>query len=357
MGITLVVGLIGILWYLKSRPENKGRELGKVILEQFSKYPLSFFLYLDVLFMIAEGGFAASIGDHLINPVFRFAGHLGLAFCSLVAAINFPKEVRRFFLTFKHFKRDWASIPLRFCIFVLILVLTVGLPWLNAFIIANGIHQFTELKLAFDYLNPFLSSDGMLTAVILAGKDPLYSPFAEMTYPMAATLGITITHMLLIVWKSLKLLDSADPVTRKAYLGDDIIEEEKEDKEEKDEEKKKDEENKKKDESPTSDSKALHTLFEFVGFSGTQLKTKVQKFARAILSKPEAEQLAIGQKIGPLARKARDLQTLIDAETDEKKLDKLEQRKEELINTIRTTFSNNRAADGIGMPMGAIEKN
>lgn len=373
IGVVLIVGLIGLLVYLKTRPENKGRELGKVILEQFRKYPLSIFLYVDMLFMIAEGGFAASIGDHLINPLFRFSGHMGLAFLSLVAALYFPIEARRFFQCFdiipwaeKGKGKNLKHLPVRLPLITLILVLTVLLPWVNAAIIANGIHQFTEFKLAMSSLTPWISQDDMLVRLIMAGKSPLYSPWAEMSYPMIACLGITWTHMVLIAWKSFKLMDSSDPVTQKAYADYDAPPDKDKNKDkDKSKDKNKDKDKDKDaadDESDTTKKKprgteeVLRILFEFVGFKDKELDNKVRRFVSSIDQLDDAEQISVAQRMAPLSFTASSIIKDLEAAADNSsRRRELEEKKKAHVKTIQDTFAKARNKGGIGMNMGVVK--
>lgn len=221
MGLLIIVGLIFIFITLRKMPQNKGKELGKIIAEQFLLYPYSFLLVVDMLLAVAEAGFAASIGDHFVNPVFRFVGHFTLLVASMFSTINFGKECRRFAVAV--LEKNWVALGPRFTLIIMYLLMSAGLPFLNAIIIANGLGQMTEVQLALTSLTS--NEDQFILAATLAGKDMPYAPWQSLNYAMLVTLVMTVVHYGVILIKTIKLMDSAilDKNTRFAFERDDQV--------------------------------------------------------------------------------------------------------------------------------------
>lgn len=345
MAIALFIGIAFLIYYLRSREENKGKELGKVILEQFVRFPLTIFLIADIGLSVAEGAMAASIGDHLVNPVVRYLVHSAMMFLSIVAAMNFAKEGKRFLAAFS--REKYQTLPLRFMIFGIITLLTLGLPILNMYIIANGMGQVNELMLAMNWLSPFTSEREMIGYIIMAGKDVGYNPWGGMSYPMSATLGMTGVHLVLIFWKSLKLADLEDPRIRSAYFVDDeepAKEEAPAKESEGKEEEKKGEEKKENQEGPHKQlTQNLHKFLAFLGFPEESINERLAQVRRMLESKSDAEQIVISQKMVAIAVKLRNFEGRGGKATPEERT--------ALESAIREAFAASPNSGGLGCPL------
>lgn len=350
MGLLIIVGLIFIFITLRKMPQNKGKELGKIIAEQFLLYPYSFLLVVDMLLAVAEAGFAASIGDHFVNPVFRFVGHFTLLVASMFSTINFGKECRRFAVA--ALEKNWVALGPRFTLIVLYLVMSAGLPFLNAIIIANGLGQMTEVQLALISLTS--NEDEFILAATLAGKDMPYAPWQALNYAMLVTLVMTVVHYGVILIKTIKLMDSAilDKNTRFAFEKDDQVAED-----------------------PQPDPAApnangggpsstnppsnnppppsgsgqqlssMEKILTFVGVNPQQVPSRAKRLVESIERKPQADQAVIAQAMVPLLKD-------IDKQLAEEQANPANASKRAaIVANIRAVFAKSTRDGGIGHPL------
>lgn len=202
-GITLLAFVL-LIWQAKKH--NPDKEVGVVINEYLYRYNISIFLVAAFILNLAEAMMAASIlavgkQTYALNFAARFAGHMSLALLSLLGALTLTKEFKSFGELFKPPFKDnfyFLGLLLRLVRIGLASAFAFLLPILNALLIANGLHETPAIRILYaDYVGNNVD----LTLLLLKYNKPFdYEPWDGISYPMAATLVITMCHILIIIW-------------------------------------------------------------------------------------------------------------------------------------------------------------
>lgn len=216
------LGLIAV-WLYFEKKRHPGLEPGKIIMLYMTKYNISFFMMLCIIMNMAEAMMAASLissdDKFALSFVARYFSHLSLSTMSILGAFTIFKEYQVWRSTFS----GWKTFRFSKLVFrSLRLAISAGaaflLPVLNMYIIGNGLHETAHLKLLLASLNIFdFDHSGYLYLLAKNGLTLEYEPWDNVSYPMIATFGVTITHLITIAWEGLTLTDIDDPVFKAAF--------------------------------------------------------------------------------------------------------------------------------------------
>jgi hypothetical protein len=347
--VTIVMG--GLLWYISTREHNKGKEIGKVLLELQMKYPISAFYIFLILLNFAEAYLAMAIIDDQVNPVARMITHVTIALISISAGIVWTKEVMNLWNAFKKpisAKNIFLSSGLVF----ITTAFSLGLPIVNLFILANGFNQSVQLAIFWKWLWSFSDKTGYFQMLADYGLPLTYSPWQAMSPVMCASFLVTIVHIGIVFWESFKAARIND-THMQAALNNDLEDKTAPPKKDGDKKDEKDSKDDKKDDKPKDDlpsfERLIKQMLEYAGADDDEVTSKVDKAKKMKTSLTIDQQNTIGKHLA-------DLRLAID-KLDNRKKEKTitdsdyERDKAALVEQIKTQLKKGPSHGGLGMEM------
>lgn len=149
-----------------------------------------------------------------LNFAARFVGHMSLALLSLLGAVSLTKGFRSLGELFMSPLKDnfyFRGFILRTFRVILAVGFAFGLPVFNMLLIANGLHETPAIRLL--WADSFGTKERYIYLLAKHGKTIEYEPWDGISYPMAATIVITIAHILIILWDA-AIVGDKKPVPR-----------------------------------------------------------------------------------------------------------------------------------------------
>jgi hypothetical protein len=166
-------------------------------------------LVVLVFVNIAEAIYAASIPDTgiYINGISRFFTHFSIAFVAILMMLELPRTFMdtisnsAFLLDDKKVLKVeyWALFFIQLPMTIAVAVAAFGIPILNYFTIASGLHQLDIARYAvYESLDAliFFIDFGLPKYYVSEGLPLDYNPFNEMLYPLFAAYVMMLSHML-----------------------------------------------------------------------------------------------------------------------------------------------------------------
>ncbi len=339
-GIIIILGLLAVaglgLWLWSLKRKYPKMPLGEILSMVFVKDSETIFVISTILINFSEAVMAASIhpvGETPPNPLARILSHTLISFVAISAGVTLIRDMAKIFVK----NIDGAQRTGRVFKVVLVLAAALGLPIVNMYIIANGLHESVPLGLFMASWNPFVSSEELAVAVAYYGLPPNYAFWDGLSYVMCTTVALTGTHMLLVGIEGFNNMDSTNKVRYDAmFQGIDHEPEKKDDK--KRDDKKGGEKPKDDDVMPAEErmiekvSDNVVFLLKRVGYSGEQLEhirvTATGKIDKMGLS----DQGKMSERLAQLVNSARTIDTQQLKDEDKKA------KKKELEAKIRSIF-------------------
>lgn len=185
--------VIALIWWasatMKKHPEMT---FGDMMNAMLIKQKLSIFIISVILLNISEAIMAASItplGETPINPLARLLSHSMVALVSILCGLKMPTSFKEIFNSEKR-------IAVSVFIFILTVVGTFTLPYINVYLIASGLKQMQLLNLYTLSLNPLNNMPAYYQSIGLPAQ---FSPLGAMQYPMVVSVAIYYVHVFLVV--------------------------------------------------------------------------------------------------------------------------------------------------------------
>lgn len=209
--ITLAIYAFWMYLLHKRHPELSYHQLMNRVIGRNS---LSIYMGMVVLAVFAEATMAASLlvggtGSHGISPEARFAGHLLMQAASLVGALFIVVEWKALWLfPYGRNLKEWKNAPIILWIFILRLFrvcmatgMAFGFPIYNAKVMANGLQSSAALHLWWVdmWQGLFYSKQYYVYLLAKGGHQLDYESWDALSYPMIATIGITIAHLIFLL--------------------------------------------------------------------------------------------------------------------------------------------------------------
>lgn len=266
--IAALVCLFGWIWWLSSRPENKGKQWGVALIQDLVKKHVSYLMGFVLVTNLASAGIAAAISGEHSNPAARMVTHFAIFAVSVFGAFSLLPSWRMAFASGITPGRRTARI----IALIIIFGFAVVAPIANMYLIAHSLKQVPHLNLFFMNMNIFLSDDTYIGALVNSGI-PLpdniraYSPFQGMETILAAEVVVLVLGMGVLFYEVLTAPDNH--VRTIEQIEEEVAAEDKKKEEEKD---------KPKDDKKREPENALSTNFSkilaFVSIPITEAKLK-----------------------------------------------------------------------------------
>lgn len=213
-----------VIWLYFEKKRHPNLEPGKIIMLYLTKYNISVFMGLCIIMNLAEAMMAASLisgkEQFALSYLARYLGHLSLSAMSVLGALTIFKEVKIWRSTFTGGFKGFSlwKLFVRSARIVISAGAAFLLPMINMFIIASGLGETAHLKILLASFY-FWDFDGSSYMYQLAknGYTIDFEPWDVLSYPMVATVAVTISHMIAIVWEGLTMTDIDDPVFIDAF--------------------------------------------------------------------------------------------------------------------------------------------
>lgn len=264
---TLVL-LFGWIWWLSSRPENKGKQWGVALIQDLVKKHVSYLMGFVLVTNLASAGIAAAIAGEHSNPAARMTTHFAIFAVSVFGAFSLLPSWRMAFASGITPGRRTARI----IALVIIASFAILAPIANMYLIAHSLKQVPHLNLFFMNMNIFLSDDTYIGALVNSGitlPDNIraYSPFQGMETILAAEIVVLVLGMSVLF---VEVLTAPDNHVRTIEQIEEEIEEDKK----KEDDKKDDKDKDKKREPENALSTNFSKILAFVSIPITEAKLK-----------------------------------------------------------------------------------
>lgn len=204
-----MAAVIAFIYQQRQRMMASGLSTVDYINEVLLKDHAILVLLTLVFINVAEAIYAASIPDTgiYINGISRFFTHFSVAFVSILMMLELPRAFVDFITRFGFFFDDtkikkpehWFLFIIQCAISGYVALAAFGIPILNYFTIASGLHQLDLAKYAiFELVDGivFFYDFGLRSIYIEEGYASDFSPFNEMAYPLFAAFGMMISHLI-----------------------------------------------------------------------------------------------------------------------------------------------------------------
>lgn len=171
MGISVLLFIIGFIWFLSTREVNKNLKVGEVINKYFVNERVFITIAFVILVNLAEALTAASIQnvhEAPFNQVARFLSHLGIAIMGITCSVYTPMMISEAFDKSK-------TNPVKWALLVAIVTGSVIFPAINVILISAAL-KCTPI------VNAFLRTWSSVAWGLLPSI-------------MQVTIGLTIAHM------------------------------------------------------------------------------------------------------------------------------------------------------------------
>lgn len=343
-----LVLLFGWIWWLSSRPENKDKQWGVALIQDLVKKHVSYLMGFVLVTNLASAGIAAAIAGEHSNPAARMTTHFAIFAVSVFGAFSLLPSWR---MAFTKDEVKPGRRAARIIAFLIMFGFAVVAPIANMYLIAHSLHQVPQLNMFFLDMNPFISDDKYISALINSGIElpdniRAYSPFQGMETILAAEIVVLILGMSVLFVEVLTAPDNH------VKTGEQITDEADKKKKEEEEKKKKEEEDKNKKKEPAAaDTNAfVSNISKILAYVGRTLSEEKLASARArIDSFSVQDQLTVGQELDDMYEmviQAPTLKTDKERKENEEKVDKL----------ISTFFERSPKELGIGSRLPAKKK-
>ena len=245
MLIAILVTLSLWLWYLSSRPKNKGKELGVILIEFIAQNNVTLLMFFVIVTNLASAGIAANIAGPNSNPVSRSLTHFAIFCLSVFGAFGLLKSWKNAF-TAEEISPGRRTA--RIFALLLMMVFAFGGPFSNLYLIAHGLHEIPHLMLWFATMNIFMSDDAYLSMLINSGVTlpeniRSYSAFQGISNVLASEIVLLVAGLLVLLFEILTAPDNHVRDTKEVAEDKDKKDDDKKDDKKKDEDKKKEPEN------------------------------------------------------------------------------------------------------------------
>jgi hypothetical protein len=195
--IGALVLLFGWIWWLSTRPENKGKQWGVALIQDLVKKHVSYLMGFVLVTNLASAGIAAAISGEHSNPAARMVTHFAIFAVSVFGAFSLLPSWR---MAFSKEKISPGRRAARLMALAIIFGFAVVAPIANMYLIAHSLKQVPHLNLFFMNMNIFLSDDVYITALINSGIElpdniRAYSPFQGMETILAAEIVVLVLGM------------------------------------------------------------------------------------------------------------------------------------------------------------------
>lgn len=351
-GLGLAALLIVYFWLKKiaSREENKGKELGVVIMDLMAQNGVSIYMIFLIGFNLASAVIAASITDERSNPVARIITHFSINALATVGAFQLIPKGRLLFKWRKN-EKEWFSgwiIFSRFVTVILLVMAAIWLPILNVQQIAHSLGESKQLTLWFASHSLFVSDGAFLQMVQNANivpidQAPFYDAFQSLNNIIVTELVLLLSHFLIIAFEIFNSHDAGVTAFRPAPSKD----EKGKDKGKKDDTKGSDDD-KTKEEEKSMKNDFMTTLGNILSFLGIAVKDTVLTQALSVIEEHftvnQTDDLAA--ELSKMNIQIKDFARLTD-DTAKNKI------KQDMENQIRARFSKSRKEGGFGITLPA----
>jgi hypothetical protein len=270
--VAALVLLFSWIWWLSSRPENKGKQWGIALIQDLVKKHVSYLMGFVLTTNLASAGIAAAIAGEHSNPAARMTTHFAIFAVSVFGAFSLLPSWR---MAFTKDKITPGRRTARIIALAIIAGFAILAPIGNMYLIAHSLHQVPHLNLFFMSFTPdwIVSDDEYLMALINSGitlpdNIKAYSPFQGMETILAAEIFVLILGMLVLF---VEVLTAPDNHVRTI---EQIEEEIEEDNKKKEDDKKDDKDKDKKKEPENALSTNFSKILAFVSIPITEAKLK-----------------------------------------------------------------------------------
>ena len=352
-GLGLAALLIVYFWLKKiaSREENKGKELGVVIMDLMAQNGVSIYMIFLIGFNLASAVIAASITDERSNPVARIITHFSINALATVGAFQLIPKGRLLFKWRKN-EKEWFSgwiIFSRFVTVILLVMAAIWLPILNVQQIAHSLGESKQLTLWFASHSLFVSDGAFLQMVQNANivpidQAPFYDAYQALNNIIVTELVLLLSHFLIIAFEIFNSHDAGVTAFRPAVSKDD-----KKGSEDKGKGKSGGEDTKTKEEEEKSmKNDFMSTLGNILSFLGIAVKDTVLTQALSVIEEhfTVAQTDALAAELSKMNIQIKDFARL----TDDAAKNKI---KQDMENEIRTRFAKSRKDGGFGITLPA----
>lgn len=296
--------LFGWIGWLATRPENKGKQWGIALIQDLVAKHVSYLMGFVLTTNLASAGIAAAIAGEHSNPAARMTTHFAIFAVSVFGAFSLLPSWR---LAATKEKITPGRRVARILAFLIMFGFAVLAPIGNMYLIAHSLHQIPQLNLFFLSINPFVSDDYYLTALINSGIElppniRAYSPFQGMETILAAEIVVLILGMAVLF---VEVLTAPDNHVKTLHQMEEENEA-KDDGKDKDKDKGEDKDKgKDKDKDKDTQHGLSTTLTKIIAFCGIPALSEIRlKYALSVVEKftPE-ENVTISDELDDLYNK------------------------------------------------------
>ncbi len=191
LGLGIIIGLL--IWVSKIIKKNPGSTFGDIANAMFMREKLSIFIITCVLINFGEALMAASItpeGEVAVNPLARIISHMIIAIAGISCGLSLPTSF------FNLFEKETKYRAWHVIMFIGAVFGTFYLPYVNLMLIANGLKETLLLQL---FIMDRFPWNDMVPVFKQLGQKPHFSPWNNMSYPMATSVAVTGVHFFLVV--------------------------------------------------------------------------------------------------------------------------------------------------------------
>lgn len=208
----LALGALAVIYFwlkkLSDKEENKGKEIGVIIMDLLAQNGVSIFMLFLIGFNLASAVIAASITDERSNPVARIVTHFSINALATVGAFNLIPKGRMLFKWKKDEKTYYPGgvIFSRVATFAILVTAAIILPIENVWQIAHALGQSGQLDLYFASHSLFISDAQFIKMVLNANvvpidQAPFYKPFQNLNNIVVTELVLLQAHFLIIAYE------------------------------------------------------------------------------------------------------------------------------------------------------------